>query len=345
MTSIAQPWPGLSQFFDFWRTGLWMSAADESGSGTSGAGVGTGYHHLSVMREEITNWLRPSPGKCFFDGTLGAGGHSEALLAAGAAVVACDQDPDALDHARRRLEAYGDRFTAVRGNFAEMDAILAAAGIPAVDGIVLDLGVSSWQIDSARRGFSFQKDGPLDMRMDPAGAVSAATLVNEADETELARIFYEYGEERASRRVARAIVAARARGPIERTLALADIVASVLQRGGAKHPATRVFQALRIAVNSELEKLEQALEKTARCLKPGGVLAVLTFHSLEDRIVKHFLRSHSDKTLDRPEWAAPRINESCFFDLPVRKALLPGPAEQAANPRSRSAKLRLAVRR
>ncbi len=303
-----------------------------------------GDYHIPVLREEVLEAIRPEPGMRIFDGTLGGGGHSEAFLRAGASVIACDQDLEAIAFATRRLASFGDRFTAVHANFAAMDRILEETGLGPVDGILLDLGVSSRHLDAAERGFSFQKDGPLDMRMNARAELSAADLVNDADEAELVRIFREYGEERASRRIAGAIVKARAERRIERTLELADLVASVLPRGGGKHPATRVFQALRIAVNDELGHLAMALEKSAGCLKPGGVLAVITFHSLEDRMVKRFLRRRSDKTIDRPEWPAPKPNPERCFDLVVRKPIAPSAEEQGANPRARSAKLRWAVR-
>ncbi|MCB1090684.1 MAG: 16S rRNA (cytosine(1402)-N(4))-methyltransferase RsmH [Verrucomicrobiae bacterium] len=296
------------------------------------------------MLEQVIGVLKPEPGKILFDGTLGGGGHSEAMLQAGANVIGCDQDLEAIAYATARLSGFGDRFTAVHGNFAQMDAILRELGVPQVDGILMDLGVSSRHLDAAERGFSFQKDGPLDMRMNTVGPVTAADLVNDAEEQELARIFWEYGEEKASRRIARAIVQARANQRIERTLELAAVVESVLPRGGAKHPATRVFQALRMAVNEELLRLEEALGKSVACLKSGGVLAVITFHSLEDRMVKQFLRRHSEKTIDRPEWPAARPNPDRVFDLPGKKPILPSVSEQRDNPRSRSAKLRVAVR-
>lgn len=301
-------------------------------------------YHLTVLLEETIAALQPKEGKQFFDGTLGGGGHSEALLEAGARVLGCDQDPEALAYASKRLSRFGDRFQAVRGNFSAMDSLLSESGLGPVDGILLDLGVSSRHLDAAERGFSFRQDGPLDMRMNPAQPMSAADVVNGAEEGELARIFWEFGEERASRRLARAIVERRAERLFERTADLAGVIESILPRGGRKHPATRSFQALRIAVNGELDRLAEALDKAVNCLKPGGVLAVITFHSLEDRIVKRFLRRHSMSTIDRPEWPAPRPNPDCFFSLPSRKPVSPSEVEQQVNPRSRSAKLRVGVR-
>lgn len=305
----------------------------------------TGDYHIPVLSDEVLAAVKPGPDKLIFDGTLGGGGHSESFLRAGAKVIACDQDLEAIAFATQRLAPFGDRFAAVHANFVAMDRILAEAGDNGkADGILLDLGVSSRHLDAPERGFSFQKDGPLDMRMNPKAELSAADLINDADESELARIFWEYGEERASRRIAAAIVKARAKQTFTRTLELADLIASILPRGGGKHPATRAFQGLRIAVNDELGCLAQALEKSVDCLKSGGVLAVITFHSLEDRMVKRFLRSHSEKTIDRPEWPAPKPNPDYRFDLPSRKPVAPSTDEETLNPRSRSSKLRWAIR-
>lgn len=302
------------------------------------------FYHCPVLLNEVLAWLEPGPDKSIFDGTLGGGGHSEAFLKAGARVIACDQDLEAIAFATARLASFGARFRAAHANFSSMEQILVEAGESRVDGILLDLGVSSRHLDSPERGFSFQNDGPLDMRMNAAAGRTAADWVNETDEAELARVFWEYGEERASRRIARAIVERRAEQAFTRTSELAEAVEAVQPRGGAKHPATRVFQALRIAVNGELACLANALGKVASCLKPGGVLAVISFHSLEDRIVKQFLRRHSEKALDRPEWPEPRPNPECFFKLPIRKPIIAAPEEQRANPRARSAKLRVAIR-
>jgi 16S rRNA (cytosine1402-N4)-methyltransferase len=302
------------------------------------------FYHEPILAEEILEAMRPVEGKQIFDGTLGGGGHSELLLRNRAHVIGCDQDQEALDHATRRLASYGDAFLPVRGNFRDVDRILADLGIPQVDGILLDLGVSSRQLDDPARGFSFREDGPLDMRMDVRASFSARDLVNTWGEEELIRIFREYGEERHAARVAREIVKVRATNEITTTLGLADLVARVVPKTSGKHPATRVFQAIRIAVNGELEALETALEKSVQLLAPNGVLAILTFHSLEDRIVKRFMHRRSSPYIDRPEWSEPRRNPDFAFHLPTRKAIGPDEAETKRNSRSRSAKLRVAVR-
>lgn len=300
------------------------------------------FYHEPVLMDEVLAALQPCEGQQFLDGTLGGGGHSERLLQAGASLVGMDQDDDALAYAGKRLAGFGDRFRAVKGNFAEMATVAPAASL---DGVLLDLGVSSWQIDTAERGFSFQKDGPLDMRMNREGEQCAADLVNTAEEEELARIFFEFGEEKASRKIAAAIVRERQTNPFTQTLQLADFVQSVMGGRGRKHPATRVFQALRIAVNSELTSVREGLAAAQGLLKPGGVLAVITFHSLEDRLVKQFLREHSKPLLDRPEWPEPRPNPAFAFDLISRKAITGTADEVSRNPRARSAKLRIAKKR
>lgn len=327
-----------------------VEAGPVAGSGNSGQGkVGgsAGNYHVPVLEEEVVTALEPRPGKLILDGTLGGGGHTARLLAAGAQVVALDQDPEALAFARRRLEEAGldDNLVTLRLNFSSFPELLEEAGLDAVlDGILLDIGVSSHQLDCGERGFSFQHSGPLDMRMDPDAPLSAAGVVNTWPEEELARIFYEYGEEKASRRVAKMIVSRRERELFETTQDFAGAVATVVPKRGPAHPATRVFQALRIAVNDELGVLEQALLTAHRWLKPGGRLAVITFHSLEDRIVKQHLRRHSEPEIDRPEWPAPRPNPECYYRLISRKAIAASDAELARNPRARSAKLRVAER-
>ncbi len=296
--------------------------------------------HTPVMRDEVVCVLQPRAGQLFLDGTLGGGGHSEALLASGARVMALDRDAEALEQARARLSVYGDRFRALHGNFAAAAAnpeVLAAAPF---DGALLDLGVSSHQLDTAERGFSFRHDGPLDMRMDFSSGETAADIVNTASEDELARIFRELGEEPQSRRAARAIAAERERVAFSRTGQLAALLEKVLPRRGRIHPATRVFQALRISVNDELGALRRALETIPTLLRSGARLAVITFHSLEDRIVKSFFRSRSEEWLDRPEWPAPRRNpDHCFRDL-TRKPIEATPEEVRRNARARSARLR-----
>jgi len=274
------------------------------------------------------------------DGTLGGGGHSEALLEAGARVIGLDQDPHALKSASGRLTGYGGDFEAVRSNFENVDQVLAERGIEGVDGFLLDLGVSSPQLDVAERGFSFRKDGPLDMRMNPAVGRTAADIVNDEDEVELARVFFTYGEERKSRKIARAIVQEREKKPFLRTSELAGFIEKIAPSRSKIHPATRVFQGLRIAVNRELEVLETFLEKVGGLLRPGGRVVIITFHSLEDRIVKHYFRKTSQPWVDRPEWPEPRPNPEYQFELVTRKALSPTEEEVEKNRRARSSKLR-----
>ncbi len=306
---------------------------------TAQPGETVGYHEPVLMAETLAA-LAPAPGKIIVDGTLGGGGHSRALLAAGATVIGIDQDPEAIAFASARLERFGERFRAVHSSFADIGKTLDALRIGPIQGALLDIGVSSHQIDSAARGFSFMQDGPLDMRMDPAGLVSAADLVNTMGAPQLERIFRQYGEEPAARRIAAHLVRQRAVQPYTRTLQLAGSIEEVSPRRGKTHPATRVFQALRMAVNRELEALEAGLEQIARRLAPGGRFAVITFHSLEDRIVKQFFKTGTERWVDRPEWPAPKPNPARIFRKVTSKAIAASDAEQRANPRSRSAKLR-----
>jgi 16S rRNA (cytosine1402-N4)-methyltransferase len=297
--------------------------------------------HVPVLMAEVLDALAPAPGQTIVDGTFGAGGYSRAILATGASVVAFDRDPTAARFAAD-LEATG-RFRLVEATFSRMTEILGEAS---VDGVALDLGVSSMQLDEAERGFSFMRDGPLDMRMGADGP-TAADLVNEGDPGDLARIFRNYGEEREARRVVSFIVRRRAERPFERTLDLAEVVerAHGGRRGAKVHPATRVFQALRIAVNDELGELEAGLAAAERTLKTGGRLAVVTFHSLEDRIVKSFLTARAGREGAGSRHAPPKVGGPLpSFDLLHNGARGPGEAEIAANPRARSAKLRAAVR-
>ena len=298
-------------------------------------------YHIPVLLSEVLHWMAPEKGKVLVDGTLGGGGHSEALLKAGVDVIGIDQDEQALAYAGERLEGYGNRFTALRGNFSEMPQLLAEAGHGQVDGILVDIGVSSWQLDEADRGFSFGKEGPLDMRMDRSSGQTAADLVNTASEQELKTIFFEYGEERASNKIVRRIVERREQTPFTTTLDLADFIASIIPRGGKSHPATRIFQALRIAVNDELGVLKQLLNEAAKMLRPGGRFAVITFHSLEDRIVKQHFKNASQPTIDRKEWPEPRPNPDYCYRLLTRRPVTAGEEELQQNRRSRSAKLRV----
>ncbi|HEX7885419.1 MAG TPA: 16S rRNA (cytosine(1402)-N(4))-methyltransferase RsmH [Phenylobacterium sp.] len=300
----------------------------------------SGAPHVSVLLDEVIDNLALGPGDTVVDGTFGAGGYTRAFLATGAKVVAFDRDPTVRRFAAGFPE---DRFSLVEARFSEMDAVL---GEGRADGVALDLGVSSMQIDEAERGFSFMQDGPLDMRMGDAGP-TAADLVNTAEQDELARIIYVYGEERESRRVARAIVRRREEQPFTRTLELAAFVEKALggRRGAKIHPATRTFQGLRIAVNEELAELEAGLSAAERVLKAGGRLCVVTFHSLEDRIVKNFLGERAGRTPAGSRHAPPLAKGAePSFRLLFNGAQSPSEAETAANPRARSAKLRAAVR-
>ena len=299
------------------------------------------FHHVTVLRAEAVEALQPSEGRVLVDATLGGGGHSELMLAQGATVWGIDQDPAARKAARKRLAAYGDRLHIIAGNFRNAATLLREEGLAAVDGILADIGISSPQVDQAERGFSFLAEGPLDMRMNPASPQSAADIVNNAPEGELADILWQYGEERASRAIARRIVQERAKAPITTTTQLADIIASVLPRKGKQHPATRSFQALRIAVNDELGALDALLESGLSLLKSGGRFAIITFHSLEDRAVKRYFDRVTRPEIDRPEWPAPRPNPEYAARLVTRKPIVASEAELAANPRARSAKLRV----
>ncbi|WP_136644975.1 16S rRNA (cytosine(1402)-N(4))-methyltransferase RsmH [Tabrizicola sp. YIM 78059] len=297
--------------------------------------------HIPVLIDAILRECVPIRG-VWLDGTLGAGGYTRALLQAGAErVIGIDRDPLALRMAADWAAPWGDRVRLVEGTFSDLDTL---AGEP-LDGVVLDLGVSSMQLDLPERGFSFLRDGPLDMRMSQQGQ-SAADLVNSADEAVLADILFHYGEERAARRIARAIVAARAVEPIVTTARLAEIVAKCLPRPkpGQSHPATRSFQAIRIAVNAEFSQLAEGLAAAERALKSGGLLAVVTFHSLEDRIVKRFLQLASGHEANANRYAPARSAEAPRFDLVTRRAIAPDEAEIARNPRARSARLRIARR-
>ena len=301
--------------------------------------------HMPVLLNEVIDALALQPGDTVVDGTFGAGGYTRAMLAVGVGrVIGFDRDPNAIAEGRSLVPDHIDsgRLDLIEERFSQMDRVLAERGIGLVDAIALDIGVSSMQLDRPERGFSFQADGPLDMRMSQSGP-TAAEFLNQADEAEIARILREYGEEPRARTIARAIVAAR---PVERTAALAAIVrrAAGYRPGQKSDPATRTFQAIRIHLNSELQELEDGLVAAERSLSPGGRLAVVTFHSLEDRIVKRFFRERSGGTpagsRHRPVLADP--NEPTFER--VARPVSPSERELAANPRSRSARLRSAVR-
>ncbi len=257
------------------------------------AGESADFHHVTVLAHEAVAALQPAPGKVVIDATLGGGGHSELLLAAGAEVWGIDQDPAARRAARQRLQAYGERLHILAGNFRNAVELLRGQGVAEADGLLADIGVSSPQLDCAERGFSFLADGPLDMRMNPQAPRTAADIVNNAPEGELADILWQYGEERASRAIARRIVQEREKAPLTTTGQLANLIASVLPRKGRQHPATRSFQALRIAVNDELGALEELLASGLSLLRSGGRFAVITFHSLEDRAVKRFFERYN----------------------------------------------------
>ncbi len=306
--------------------------------------------HVPVMLNEVMDALEPKEGELYLDGTFGAGGYSRAFLdKVNCRVVGIDRDESALAMAEEWKTAYQDRLVLIHGTFGNARACLAESGFEKLDGFVLDLGVSSMQLDQAERGFSFRFDGPLDMRMDRSVGMSAADLVNESTEEELASLIKLYGEERFARRVARAIVKARAEEPFTGTARFAEVVrASIPYNKKEKtDPATRTFQALRIAVNDELGELERALESAEHILKEGGRLVIVTFHSLEDRIVKRFLKQRSgdvpSPSRHMPE-AIQHDRPEPVFKLLSRKAVLASEPETKENPRARSAKLRAAVR-
>ncbi len=309
---------------------------------TEAPGASAGDYHLPVFPAGVAEWMPAGPDSFIIDATLGGGGHSEIFLTSGARVLGIDRDPEALAHARERLARFGERFDTWEGNFARLLEVPAIQRGERADGLLLDLGVSSRQLDCAARGFSFQREGPLDMRMGPSCSHSAAEIINTWPEAELVRMLFEAGEEPKARRIAAAIVKRRTAMPFATTTELAECIEKTVGRHSRIHPATRSFQAIRMTVNEELASLTSALAAAASVLKPGGHLLVITFHSLEDRIVKHFLRRHSAPFIDDPGWPAARANPDCQFRLLSRKAISPTPEETTRNPRSRSAKLRVA---
>jgi 16S rRNA (cytosine1402-N4)-methyltransferase len=299
------------------------------------------YHHPVLVREVVA-LVAAKPGSLIVDATCGGGGHTEALLEAGANVVALDQDPDAVQYVTEHLARFGARIVVRQGNFRHTDKVLDELEISAINGALLDLGVSSRQLENAERGFSLLHNGPLDMRMDPRNRLTAATIVNEYSTEQLTRLFRELGEEPAARRIASLIVKARKTAPFRETLPLARAIEKAVGRHGRLHPATQVFQALRMEVNDELGALEEGLGVLTARLQTGGRIAVISFHSLEDRMVKDFFRHHSREWLDKPEWPAPQRNPDYDLKLITVKPVEPAQEEQRANPRSRSAKLRVA---
>jgi 16S rRNA (cytosine1402-N4)-methyltransferase len=303
--------------------------------------------HVPVLLEEVVDGLKTEPGGRYIDATVGGGGHAYELLAASSPdgqLLGLDRDPAALEIANARLAGYDARFELAHSSFARLAEVAAAHDFVPVDGILLDLGLSSLQLADADRGFSFLADGPLDMRFDPtSGGRTAADLVNHLSSEELADILYRYGEERQSRRIARAIVGAR---PLHTTRELADvIVQAVGRRRDRLHPATLAFQALRIAVNDELTALERALPQAVRLLVPGGRLVVIAFHSLEDRIVKRFLRRESRNCICPPELPICTCDHQATLNVITRQPVRPTDEEIRFNPRSRSARLRIAERK
>jgi 16S rRNA (cytosine1402-N4)-methyltransferase len=299
-------------------------------------------YHRPVLVSESVELLAPRAGSIVVDGTCGGGGHTAEILRTGADVVALDQDPDAIEFAREKLAEYGGRVTLCQANFREAGKVLDELGVVGIGGALLDLGVSSRQLENASRGFSVMRQGPLDMRMDPRRELTAATVVNSYSEEDLTRLFRELGEEPAARRIASQLVKLRKETPFQETLQLAKAIEKIVWRHGRRHPATQVFQALRMEVNDELGALEEGLRALTKRLESGARFAVITFHSLEDRIVKNFFRDRSREWLDRPEWPEPRRNPDFVFRLVTDKPVEPGENEQRNNPRSRSAKLRVA---
>lgn len=309
------------------------------------APAGEGGYHSPVLERESVELLVTSKEGIYVDGTLGGGGHSRAILkdlGPAARVIGIDRDPEALDEAAKKLSGEGVRFTGVRGNYSEIVRILSGLGIDKVDGILLDLGVSSRQLDAGARGFSFLRDGPLDMRMGPDEPLAASDVVNTYPEEALARIFRNYGEEPRAGRVARALVAAREKEPISTTGRLASLVEKALGRSSEKHPATRVFQALRIEVNRELEGLEKFLSDFPSVLKTGGRVAVIAYHSLEDRMVKTAFRGLEPHCVCPPRSPVCSCGEPGILRVLTKKAVKPSEAEIKINTRARSARLRVA---
>lgn len=307
-------------------------------------------YHIPIMLEQVVNLLEPERGGVFVDGTLGGGGHARALLErlpAGSRLFGIDRDTDALSAAGRKLTQFGDSFTPIHGNFFHMRELLKAYGVLRIDGALLDLGVSSYQLDTPERGFSYHDDAPLDMRMDLSAQFNAYGVINGYEERELAAIIRDYGEERFAGRIARAVARERNKRPIQSTCELAQIIKAAIpaaNRREGPHPARRTFQAVRIEVNGELKGLGEAVTDAARLLSPGGVLAVITFHSLEDRIVKQAFRTMENPCICSPKAPVCVCGRKSEARVLTKKPLTATERELRDNPRSRSAKLR-AIRR
>lgn len=299
-------------------------------------------YHRPVLVNEVIELLAPRPGALVVDATIGGGGHSKAILKTGADILALDQDPDAIAHAREELAVFGGRVTLRQANFRNTDKILDELRIEKIGGAILDLGVSSRQLENAERGFSMMRNGPLDMRMDRTSPLTAAEVVNHYSEEDLTRLFRDLGEEPAARRIASVIVKMRKTEPFRETLQLVRAIEKVVGRHGRRHPATQAFQALRMEVNDELGALDQGLRVLTARLEIGARIAAITFHSLEDRMVKNFFRGHSREWIDRPEWPAAQPNPDRDLIVITSKPIEPGENERRTNPRARSAKLRVA---
>jgi len=305
--------------------------------------MGSNVPHIPVLLAEVITGLQVRPGGLYVDGTVGAGGHAIGILEASAPdgrLLGLDVDPQAIQISRRRLDHFGERVILVRASYVSMETQLDVLGLGHADGVLLDLGLSSMQLETPERGFSFQETGPLDMRFDPDATRKAAELVNTLPEDELADLIYQYGEEPRSRRIARAIVAAR---PIRTTTELAEIVSQVVRRHKI-HPATQTFQALRVTVNEELKRLREGLSAAIEALEPGGRLAVISYHSLEDRIVKRFFARESQDCICPPEALICECGHQATVEIVTRKPVRPSSREVTRNPRSRSARLRIAAK-
>lgn len=297
--------------------------------------------HIPVLLNEVMDALQVKPDGRYIDCTVGAGGHSAAILERGGRVLGIDIDPQAIDTAQKSLSSYGDRINLINNSFDNLDKVCSETNFSPVDGILFDLGLSSLQIADAERGFSFRNEGPLRMSFDPSAELTAETIVNDYPETELAKIIRDYGEESRSKAIARAIVANR---PISTTIQLSAIVSKVVGFHGRIHPATKTFQAIRIAVNRELERVKSALKQAVNILIVGGRLVVISFHSLEDRLVKEFMRMEAADCVCPPRTPACVCNHHARFKLITKKVITPSSAEVEANPLSRSAKMRVAER-